>query len=326
MLGRRRGMKRGRSVRAYVVRLVFAVALPLLAFGAFLLIRSADNEQHAIATTVHERAQGAAADLDRELRNLQDLVSILAATHHLFVGDSAASHPSTSLLKGSALGLVVRNLSGELLLNTCTADGRIFPASKALDDVVQTIDHGKSYISDLMAEPISGDPLLTIDLRVWRDENSAFVLSLCTLPRILQILIDQHLPNGWTAVVIDSQGRTIASIREAAGGSFAAAGGDRAEVPPADDDPIFDAWGNSSPGYSASSPVYLAGWTVLVNVPSEIFFGPVRRALLVLFVAGGGTLALVLVLAVNIGRRRSTTSVSKPRSPTTSRNGVDASI
>jgi ferritin-like protein len=66
-------MKRSRSVRAYVIRLVVAVAVPLLAFEAFLLIRSADNEQRAIATTVQERAQGAAADLDRELRNLHDL-------------------------------------------------------------------------------------------------------------------------------------------------------------------------------------------------------------------------------------------------------------
>jgi signal transduction histidine kinase len=304
MLGRRREMKRSCSVRAYVARLVIAVALPLLAFGAFLLIRSANNEQYAIATTVHERAQGAAADLDRELRNLQDLVFILAASHNIFVSDSAASHAySTSLAKGSALGLVVRDLSGELLLNTCTPDGGTFPANEALVNVVHTIDQGKAYISDLMAEPISGDPLLTIDLLVWRNETSALIFSLCALPRILQVMIEQHLPNGWTAVVIDSQRRTIASIREAAGGSFAAAGGDRAEIPLADDDTIVDKWDNSSPGYSASSPVHLAGWTVLVNVPSEIFFGPVRRALLILLVAGSGTLALVLVLAVNIGRR-----------------------
>lgn len=44
-------MRRGHSVRAYVVRLVVAVALPFLVFAAFLLIRSADNEQLAIATT-----------------------------------------------------------------------------------------------------------------------------------------------------------------------------------------------------------------------------------------------------------------------------------
>jgi hypothetical protein len=66
-------MKRSRSVRAYVVRLVIAVTVPLLTFGGFLLIRSAHNEQQAIALTANERAEGAAADLDRELRHLQDL-------------------------------------------------------------------------------------------------------------------------------------------------------------------------------------------------------------------------------------------------------------
>src|ERR1700730_14915641 len=120
-------MKRGRSVRTYVVRLVVAVALPLLGFGAFLLIRSGDNEQHAIATPAHERAQDAAADLDRELRNLQDLVSILASSHDLFVSDVAMSRRhAMSLLRDPALGLAVRDLSGEPLLDTCTADGRPF--------------------------------------------------------------------------------------------------------------------------------------------------------------------------------------------------------
>ena len=96
-------MKRSRSVRVHVVRLVVAVALPLLIFGALLLIHSADNEQHTIATTVRERAEGAAADLDRELRHLQDLLLILATSHYLFVSDVAVSrHHAMSLLRDSA--------------------------------------------------------------------------------------------------------------------------------------------------------------------------------------------------------------------------------
>jgi signal transduction histidine kinase len=297
-------MKRSRSVRAYVVRLVVAVALPLLGFGAFLLIRSADNEQHAIATTVHERAQDAAADLDRELRNLQDLVSILASSHDLFASDVAMSRrEAVSLPKEPALGLAVRDLSGKPLLDTCTADGRPFPVSERLGDALYAANPTKSHISELLAEPVSGEPLLTIDLPVWRDDESVVILSLCVLPRILQVLIEQHLPSGWAAAVVDNQGRPIANIREFAGGSFAAAGSDQAAVSIADNGSALAEVGNSGLGYGASSPVYLAGWTVTVNVPGEIFFGPVRRALFVLAVAGGGTLALVLVLAVTIGRR-----------------------
>src|SRR5215831_16623510 len=111
-------MKRSRSARVHVARLVVAVALPLLLFGALLLIHSADNEQRIISTTARERAQAAAADLDRELRHLQDLVSILGGSHHRSVGDVTISRRhAMSLSRESDLGLSVRALSGEVLLD-----------------------------------------------------------------------------------------------------------------------------------------------------------------------------------------------------------------
>jgi signal transduction histidine kinase len=304
MLGRRQNGTRSRSVRGHVVRLVVAVTLPLLVFGAFLLIRSANNEQQAIATTVHERAQGAAADLDRELRNLQVLVSMLAAAPHVFVEDSTVFNRYLSgMLNDGALGIVVGDPSGQLLVNTCTANRRAFPVTEMVDNKGSVAGYEKPHISDLVEEPTSGDPLLTIDLAVLRQENSPIILSLCALPRILQILVEQHLPAGWIAAVIDGQGRAIASIRESPAGSFAAAGGEPATMSTLDDASIVDELSNSGLGYSASSSIYLAGWTVAVSVSNETFFGPVRRALAILFLAGGGTIALVLVLAVNIGRK-----------------------
>lgn len=295
-------MRRSRSARVHVARLVVAVALPLLVFGALLLIHSADNEQRIISTTVRERAQGIAADLDRELRNLQDLVSVLASSRHLFVSDGAGSRRhAMSLLRDAALGLVVRDLSGGLLLNTCTADGRPFPIPEALSNALYTARAAKPQISGLVAEPVSGEFYLTIDLPVWLDDDSVLILSLCALPRILRILVEQHLPSGWSAAIVDSRGRPIASVREAAGGSYAAAGADRAAS--ASDDAVISEWESSGPGYSASSTIDLAGWTVSVAVPGEIFSAPMRHAVFTLLVVGGGSLALVLVLAVAIGRR-----------------------
>ena len=224
-------MRRSHSVRVYVVRLVVAVALPLLLFGALLLVRSAHDEQRTLATTVQERAQGAAADLDRELRNLQDLLLILAGSDYLLFGDSAVSRrPALSLLGDPTLGLAVRDLSGEPSFDTCTADGRPLPVPGGLSHALYDANPTKLQISEMVSEPISGEPLLTIDLPIWRDDHSVLILSLCALPRILRILIEQHLPSGWVAVVVDGQGRPIASIREYAGGSFAAAGDDQVAV------------------------------------------------------------------------------------------------
>jgi signal transduction histidine kinase len=298
-------MKRSRTLRAYVVHLVIAVTLPLLAFGAFLLIRSAHNEQQTIATAARERAQGAAADVDRELRHLQDLISIIASSSDLFADDFAASHISVNpLFKGEDLGLVVRNPAGQFILNTCLIDNQTPSVREAFGVAPSALNDGRSFISDLIEEPVSGVSLLTIDLLVRREGGASYILSLCALPRILQLLTQQHLPEGWTAMVLDRRGRTIASITESAFGSVAVAGGDPAtNMPETAKSSISNLWGNLASAYRASSPVDLAGWTVAINVPGEIFFGPFRRSLLILLVAGGGTLALVLVLAINVGRR-----------------------
>jgi signal transduction histidine kinase len=306
MLERRRSMKRSRSVGTYVVRLVTGVTLPLLAFGAFLLIRSAHNEQQAIATTADERAQGGAADLDRELRSLQDLISIVATSDFILTADFALSHHTASpLLKDRALGLIVWDLSGKPLFNSCHIDVRTLPVSKALGNIADTSYSPKAYISDLIVEPISGEPLLMIDLPIWHDNNPAYILSLCALPRIFQILTEQHLPDGWTAIVTDREGRTVASAPGSVDVRTAATGGDAVAVLSAwGKNSVENLWDDSSgQAYRASNPVDLTGWTVAIDVPNEIFFSPVRRSLLILFVAGGGTVALVLVLAVTIGRR-----------------------
>jgi signal transduction histidine kinase len=303
---RRRKPRRSRSVRTYVVRLVVAVTLPLLAFGAFLLARSARNEQQAIATTADGRAEGAAADLDRELRNLQNLISIVAVSSFISDADFMVPHHAQDpLLDDRALGLVVRNLSGQLLFNTCDVDGRLLPISKALGNIANA-GNGSSepYFSDLVIDPISGASVLTIDLLIWRENKPAYILSLCAVPRILQILIEQHLPDGWTAIVADREGRPIASTPSLLDVRSAATRGDAVAVASAwGKNSIENVWDNSGPAYRASYPVDLAGWTVAINVPNETFFGPVRRSLLTLLIAGGGTTALVIVLALSIGRR-----------------------
>jgi signal transduction histidine kinase len=301
-------MRRSRSVRVYVVCLVVAVALPLIVFGTFLVFRSADNEQRTIATTIHERAQVTAADLDRELRNLQEIVSILAGSYYLLVGDAAVPRRyPTNMLKDPALGFAVRDLSGQPLLDTCTG-GRPLPISRGFNDLLYSVNPNRPHISELMAEPVSGEPLLTIDLPVWRDDEPVLVLSLCLLPRILRFLIEQSLPDGWTVVIADSQDQPIASIRGFAGGTFTAVGNDQGAMSIAANNSLIAPsglahLGGAGPGYSAFSPVHLAGWTVAVNVPGEIFSAPVRRALLFLAVAGGGMLTVVLIVVVAIGRR-----------------------
>jgi signal transduction histidine kinase len=297
-------MKRSRSLCAYVTYLVVAVALPPLAFGGFLLIRSAHHEQQAIAMTAQERAQGIAADIDRELRHLQHLVSVLATSRELFVDEPASNLLGiASLFKGENLGLFVRSSAGQSILNTCFSGDQTAPENPVFAGAATYLNGAHTLVAGLTEESVSGAPLPTIDLQVQREGGTSYIVSLCALPRILQILVEQNLPAGWNANVLDRQGRRIASVTGTAGDEFASAEGGRAVNKDEAGRPITGLWAGMSTAYRTSTPIVLAGWTVAVRVPGEIFFGPVKRALLVLPVAGGGALGLVLIFAVGVGRR-----------------------
>ena len=71
----------GLSIRSFVIRLALCVTVPLLIFAAFVLVRSALQEQRAIAAAALGRALDAQADLDRELRALQEPLVVLAAAY-----------------------------------------------------------------------------------------------------------------------------------------------------------------------------------------------------------------------------------------------------
>src|SRR5271165_4497429 len=90
--GRRRRIHiggRAVSVRSRIVRLILAVAAPLLALNALLLFRSAQNEQAAIADLAFDCAIGAAADLDRDLRTLEDALAVLSSAGDSGQGDGS---------------------------------------------------------------------------------------------------------------------------------------------------------------------------------------------------------------------------------------------
>ena len=201
--------------------------------------------------------------MDRELRHLQDVISIIAYSSDLFADDFAASHLSVNpLFKGEDLGLAIRDLAGQFILNTCVIDNQTSLVREAFGGAPSDLNDGRSVVSDLIEEPVSGASLLTIDVLVRREGGASYILSLCALPRI-----------------------------------------PATNMPQTEKSFVSDLRGSPASAYQASSRVHLAGWTVAIDVPGAIFSGPFRRSLLVLLVAGGGTLALVLVLAINVGRR-----------------------
>ncbi len=81
-----------RSVRTYLVGLIFGVLLPLLAFSGFLVIRSAEREQDAIAAAARTRTRIAATVIEDEIGALRGRLFLLAGGIGLQASDLREFH------------------------------------------------------------------------------------------------------------------------------------------------------------------------------------------------------------------------------------------
>ena len=146
------------SVRTHVVGLILVIVAPLLAFSAFLVLRSATHEEDFMAATARERSREAAATIDHELGSLRTRLLLLAGSRSLQSGDLEAFRADAiQLVKQDDMSLVLLDPSGQEVINTRAPSSAILPVTPdkaALDRVIAT-GMPKSPISRGMWSPAS---------------------------------------------------------------------------------------------------------------------------------------------------------------------------
>jgi signal transduction histidine kinase len=292
------------SVRTQIVGLVLAVVVPLLAFSAFLVHRSAEHEQESMAGTVRERAQTASATIDHELSLLRARLFALAGSSYLQAGNFAAFHVQASqAVNVDGLRIVLSDLSGQEVINTRVPFGEKLPVTTDVDAIRRVVATGQPDISDLTRDAVTGEPVIAINVPVFRDDRLAYVLSLDVAPRIPRILARLELPKDWIAAVSDRKGFTIGRSREADRYTGQMVRPEIMQRYRASDSGWFPIISRDGvPVYNAFTHVRLAGWAVGMGIPDDILFAPVRRSTLVLMLAGVVTMLIALVTASVIGR------------------------
>jgi signal transduction histidine kinase len=298
-----RGLSSAPSVRAYMVGLILAVVIPLLAFSTFLVLRSAEHEQEIMGSMVRDRTAAAAAMIDHELSLLRSRLFGLASSKHLQTGNFAAFHAKASKEEDSPR-VVLSDLSGQEIVNTRVPFGEKLPVTTDTDAIRRVVATGQPGVSDLTKDAITGDLVVTINVPVFHNDRLAYVLSLDIAPRIPRMLARLDLPTDWIAAVSDREGVTIGRSRDGAryvGQQVRQVILDHYRAADSGWFPITSRDG--VPVYNAFAHVKLAGWAVGMGIPVDILFAPVRRSTLFLMLAGVATVLAALVMASAIARR-----------------------
>ena len=298
-------MRASRSVHTHLVGLIIAVLLPLMGFSCFLVIRSAQHEQDAMAMAARNRIRIAAAEIEGEIGSLRARLFLLAGGLSLQSSDLNEFHAKAKDAF-EKMTVVLSNPQGHEIVNTSVPYGDPLPDNPDLATIRYVTENLRAHVANLSLDPLTHRPVVTINVPVTRDSRLVYILSLdisSTLPRILNEL---DLPEGWVAGIFDRQNYLIARNKDTDRfvGTLALPEF-REHMQSEDNGWVPGVSREGVPLFNAFAHTRLGGWTINVGVPREVLLAPVHQSTWNVILFGCATVALAIVMAIVIGRRMS---------------------
>jgi two-component sensor histidine kinase len=315
---------------------LFAIGtlIPVLAIVAFMLIDSARLRGDDSLHDARLIAQHLNATIDLELEKSIAVAQTLAAGLALDAGDEArVEAQARDVAKRLGVNVVVRELSGQQIINAAEPPGSALPVSNAGIVAADRVaaEQKSVVISDLQTGTLRKVPMVLAIVPVLKDSRVISVISSSMSPNRFSKILEAGLPEGWIAGVIGRDGRLIAR----------STGQDRYL---GTDNPAFLAVATGSEGVwrgktregTRIAGVYmrspLSGWIVSVAVPEAILGAPVRSAMFWLVSLVIVSLSLSGFLGWRLSRRISlpirdlafqARELGEGRTPAATRSGVN---
>ena len=300
------------KLRSYLILLVIAAVLPVVIFGGYLSYRSYEEQQKILAQSMIERCRAISAALDREfLVSIQSL-KVLAGSLHLRKGNFRDFYND---MQGALAGyqrtwqnLTLVDASGQQLVNLRRPFGAPLPKTGNPEALEEARTKRDAVIANISPGPVTGAPGIVVHVPVVLDGEVKYFLNAVFYPAPLtDLLVQQKLPSGWIATIIDRNHRIAARtldvakfIGKPATTVFSAQARRFQEA----------AWrGTTLEGTSVVAALHrseLTGWTVGIAVPREEADASLRRSLFSTAAGGLVFLLIALSLAGALGRRIAT--------------------
>jgi len=302
---------RRRGLRFRLVMLVIAALLPLVLFSVSMVLLFAHEEHRITERGMRETARALALAMDREVGEMHAALGALALSRPLAAGDLEDFYgqclEALRLLPHNAW-FTLSDLQGQMLFNTRVPYGTPLPMHAAVDVVRRVAATGRASNSDLVVDPLTHQPVVTLDVPVFRDDHVSAVLSLTRqIETWGRLFGEQQLPEGWIAAVNDRQHRILARSWEPERFLGALTTPRMAERSATADEGWFpNISKEGTPIYTAFSRVQSTGWTLVLFAPAAVVDAPGRQVLW-LIISGGLVLSAVAVgLALRLSRRLAT--------------------
>jgi two-component sensor histidine kinase/PAS domain-containing protein len=314
-------LRKPRPLWRLLVMLGCAIVAPLLLFGAYAGYRTGEAQLRDVREDLKMEARTLSANVDREIIGHMERLQALAASPSLRHGDFAEfrrqAEASLALRhrlpqprlkdevlsdpKQGAIVLVDRNM--QQLVNTRLPIGEPLPKAGVPSRIARALATGEPQVTGLfMALPIN-QLLVTVIVPVTIDGENRYALAGSPDQyAIARVVAATELPVGWQAqaAVSDTEHRIIASSARAAESIGKQLPPDQRHDAEAGVFEFVDAEGR--PSLQASAKSELTGWDTAVWAPKALLEAPVRAQWRTLGMTALLSMALVVALALWLGR------------------------
>src|SRR5712671_1629701 len=298
-------LRKPRPLWHLLIMLGCAIIAPLLLFGLYTGIRITDAQLREVRNGLMSEARTLSAGDDRQIIGEIERLQALAASSSLRQGDFAEfqrqAEASLALLQIGNIVLIDRNM--QELVNTWVPFGTHLGKAAVAESLVErSLATGKPQVAGLFIGSVTKRLMFSIIVPVQIDGESRYVLGRSQGQHaIARLVAANELPAGWHAVVSDAAHRTIARSQQE--DAFIGK-----ELPPAQwhragSGGVFEFIDSEGrPSLEASVRSELTDWETAVWAPKALLEAPVRALWRTIGVMALLAFALVVALALWLGR------------------------
>ncbi|WP_019142584.1 hybrid sensor histidine kinase/response regulator [Noviherbaspirillum massiliense] len=204
-------------LRSRLLILITIVLLPTVLGAVFAISYVYQEQQKAYRRSIQELARAMAIVLDKEIRERESLLKLLAASPALKTGDLESFYVhATALASSWDTTIILSDLSGQQLLNTRVPLGtKDLPHSRPLMPLRERLGPEASVVSDVYFAPIGKSHSFAMQIPVKINGELKYYLAIGSFTSHLQdVFKGQQMMPGWVTAIIDRNGTVAARSHE----------------------------------------------------------------------------------------------------------------
>lgn len=290
------------SLLLWLCALVLVTGLPLLFYLTYVIKNMGEQHQAFVLANLERRSEAMGGDITRLVGRSVSVLSALANSDEAVTGDVRGLYDYAQRIihvNEAYRAMTLLDEGGRMVFFTLLPFGDTMPLPGELDAHRQMLQSGKPQTLGVFPSPIAPRLVTGVAVPVFQKGRVTHGLRMIILTESLnRLLLAQHLPSDWIAVLADAQGRTLARSKDhkqfvgkLAGPMLAAA------IQKGGIQHFSTVTRDGVAVRSVVRPVEGTNWFLALGVPENSLYTPVTDALHQAYGLGLAALAVSLCMA-----------------------------